>query len=304
MREQLLTNEKDLLPDFFIIGAMKCATTSLHDQLSLHDSFFMTDPKEPNFFSDDDKYGLGMSWYSQLFGGAKAGELKGESSTHYTKLPDYPKTVDRIKSHCPNAKFVYVMRHPIDRLVSHYIHQWTQAVISCDIDQAVEQFPELVNYSCYSKQILPYTNAFGTDAVLPVFMERLNKDPIGQLARIFAFLGVQESPSWHSDLVSNVSSERMRKSELRDRIVDYPAVKKLRRALVPKSARTWVRDLWTMKSRPELEPATYAHLVEVFDEDLAKLGASLGISLSCNNFRDAVLSAPQIQWAGSDAVGV
>ena len=41
-------------PDFIIIGAMKCATSTLHDQLKKHTSFCMTTPKEPNFFSDDD----------------------------------------------------------------------------------------------------------------------------------------------------------------------------------------------------------------------------------------------------------
>ena len=41
-------------PDFIIIGAMKSATSTLHDQLNMHDSIFMTNPKEPNFFSDNE----------------------------------------------------------------------------------------------------------------------------------------------------------------------------------------------------------------------------------------------------------
>ena len=50
------------------------------------------------------------------------------------------------------------MRHPVDRLVSHYIHEWTQGVISCDIDKAINHFPELISYSQYNMQIETYLN--------------------------------------------------------------------------------------------------------------------------------------------------
>ena len=80
------------MPDFLIIGAMKCATTSLHDQLAAQPGLFMSEPKEPFFFSNDEVYARGIDWYAGLFAGAAAGDLCGESSTHYTKLPSYPRT--------------------------------------------------------------------------------------------------------------------------------------------------------------------------------------------------------------------
>ena len=46
-------------PDFIVIGAMKSATTTLHEQLARQPGFFMSRPKEPNFFSDDENYGRG-----------------------------------------------------------------------------------------------------------------------------------------------------------------------------------------------------------------------------------------------------
>ena len=54
-------------PNFIIIGAMKCATTSLHDQLAAQSGIFMSTPKEPNFFSDDDAWRRGLDWYWGLF---------------------------------------------------------------------------------------------------------------------------------------------------------------------------------------------------------------------------------------------
>ena len=53
-------------PDFLIIGAMKCGTTTLQAQLALQEGVFMTTPKEPNFFSDDDVYARGLDWYSRF----------------------------------------------------------------------------------------------------------------------------------------------------------------------------------------------------------------------------------------------
>jgi hypothetical protein len=105
------------LPDFVIIGAMKSATTTLHEQLAAQAGIFMSEPKEPNFFSDEENWAKGMGWYRGLFEGAGDALLTGESSTHYTKLPDYPSALPRIRERLPDAKFIYVMRHPMQRLL-------------------------------------------------------------------------------------------------------------------------------------------------------------------------------------------
>ena len=123
---------------------MKSATSTLHNQLSAQPGIFMSTPKEPNFFSDDDIYSQGLDWYSGLFSDASAEDICGESSTHYTKLPDYPDTIQRLKAAIPQPKLIYVMRHPVDRLISHYMHQWSEGVISCDINQAIDRYPELI----------------------------------------------------------------------------------------------------------------------------------------------------------------
>ena len=81
------------LPDFIVIGAMKSATSTLHEQLAVQPGFFMSAEKEPNFFSNDENYAHGLAWYRSLFDNAASSDLCGESSTHYTKLPTYPNTV-------------------------------------------------------------------------------------------------------------------------------------------------------------------------------------------------------------------
>src|SRR5262249_44424562 len=153
-----------------IIGAMKCATSTLHEQLARQPGVFMSTPKEPNFFSDDSQWVRGIKWYESLFEAAPEGALSGESSTHYTKLPTHSSTVKRMQRHLPyHVRFMYVMRHPMDRLISHYIHEWTQRVIDVSIDRAVDRHPELIAYSQYSTQLQPYFEAFGPARVLPMF---------------------------------------------------------------------------------------------------------------------------------------
>ena len=86
------------LPDYLIIGAMKCGTSTLAVQLGAQPGLFMTTPKEPNFFSDDVIYSRGAAWYQALFDDAKPGDIKGEASTHYTKLPTHPDTLSRLRN--------------------------------------------------------------------------------------------------------------------------------------------------------------------------------------------------------------
>lgn len=283
-------------PDFIIIGAMKSATSSLHDQLEAHKSFFMTTPKEPNFFSDDEVYAQGIEWYQSLFAQASPEQIRGESSTHYTKLPTYPQTLSRLVSLYPKIKCIYVMRHPIDRLVSHYIHEWTQGGLSCDIDTAVSRFPGLVDYGLYAMQLEPYRLAFGTQNILPVFGERFRRHPLQELQRIFAFLGVEESPVYNSEIRSNVSAERLRVCAWRDSLVNNPLLQFLRQTCVPKSARNVVKSFWTMKKRPELAIATRREVEKAFDDDLQMLGSWLGIELNCNEFKEQVLAIDEVRW--------
>ncbi|MEL7034522.1 MAG: sulfotransferase [Cyanobacteria bacterium J06592_8] len=286
-------------PDFIIIGGMKCATSSLHEQLALQPGIFMSEPKEPNFFSNDEEYARGMDWYLSLFEPAPENALCGESSTHYSKLPTYPQTIQRLHQHCPNAKFIYVMRHPINRLVSQYIHEWSMKILSTDINTAVNQYPELIDYSRYTMQLKPYFETFGSDRVLPVFFERMLTKPQAEIERVCEFIGYSGQPRWDFELgAQNVSQERMLKSAWRDLLTETPGLRELRRLLIPKSFRTWVRSLWTMKKKPQLTPENIRYLQGIFDEDLAKLGSWLGIDLTCENFK-AVVKEKEINWVAA-----
>jgi hypothetical protein len=262
----------DALPDFLIVGAMKCGTTTLATQLAHQPGVFMTTPKEPNFFSDDEVWARGAAWYRGLFAAAAPGDLRGEASTHYTKLPTHPETLARMAGLVSAPKIVYMIRNPVERTVSHYIHEWSQGTMSGDPVTVFAHHPELVEYGCYGLQIAPYVDRFGAEAVLLTSLEQLTAAPAAELGRIGAFLG--RRLAWRDDLgAQNVSAERSRRLPLHGLLVDNRVAEALRRTLVPKSVRTAIRQGRRMTDRPEL-PATLREAIEGrFAEDRAVLAA-------------------------------
>jgi hypothetical protein len=284
----------DRQPDFIVIGAMKCATTTLHEQLSRQPGVFMSRPKEPNFFSDDDNYAHGPGWYSELFSNAPPGAHCGESSTHYTKRPTHPETVDRMSRALPKVKLIYVMRHPIDRLLSHYLHERTNGTITEGIHEAIDVVPGLIDYGRYSMQLEPYLEAYGTSAVLPVFFSRLVDRPQDELDRIGRFLGLPARPLWDATLKpQNVGSERLRSSVLREALVRAPVLTTIRRRLIPRHWTEPVKTLWRARGEaPQLSPGLQTRLREAFDPDLERLGNWLGVRLDCGSFREATRAYP------------
>lgn len=277
------------LPDFFVIGAMKCATTTLHEQLARQPGIAMSRPKEPNFFSDDPVYDRGLDWYRALFADAPGGALCGESSTHYTKLPTYPRTVERLARAIPRPRLIYAMRHPIDRLVSHYVHEVTTGRISVGIDEAIRRHPELVDYGRYGMQLRPYVEAFRADAILPVSFARLARRPQDELERICRFLGAPGEPRWDHTLGPlNAGRDRLRPSAVREALVRAPVLTPIRRSILPRSWSESIKGLWRARiDPPRPSPATLRHLRAAFDEDFAALGAWFGFRLDCDGFADA-----------------
>jgi hypothetical protein len=260
------------LPDFLIIGAMKCGTSTLAAQLGAQDGLFMTTPKEPNFFSDDAVHARGLAWYESLFAEAPPDAVKGEASTHYTKLPTHPRTVARMRAVLHAPRLVYMVRDPIDRAVSHYIHGWTEGQMGDDPVAAFEDHPELVDYGLYARQLAPFIDAYGLDAICVTSLERLKVDPQGELARVCGHVAPGLSPVWREDLgAQNVSAERFRKLPLHGLLVTNPVATALRRALVPKALRERVRQARSMRARPVLPDDLRARLSEAFAPDQAEL---------------------------------
>lgn len=260
------------LPNFIIIGAMKCGTSTLQAQLVHQPGVFMSTPKEPNFFSDDAIYANGLAWYEQLFETAASDDWKGEASTHYTKLPTYPETILRMQQVLKSPKFIYLIRNPVARAVSHYVHEWTMGNMSNDIDAEFDKHPELVDYGRYAYQIEPYLKSFGCQAIMLCTLEEMMRTPQEFLNRVGTFLELSGPLIWREEQTKvNVSAERIRRLPFHGLLVDNPFATALRRTLIPKSLRERVRNSRQMIDRPSLSSERRQALEVLFAKDHAEL---------------------------------
>ena len=117
------------LPNFIVIGAAKCGTTSLVHYLAQHPQVFMSAEKEPRFFAPEffTKYISGpirkgtirnemeVKEYEGLFDDVTTEKAIGEASTEYIFFPETPK---RIKKLLPDVKLIAILRNPSDRAFS------------------------------------------------------------------------------------------------------------------------------------------------------------------------------------------
>lgn len=180
-------------PNLFIIGAMKSGTTSLHNYLNTHPGIFMSELKEPGFFVEEIAWHKGFDWYASLFAGASDELYIGESSTDYTKLPFYKGVPEKIQAFNPDSKFVYIVRNPFERLVSHYWHAVRHLATGGekkDLYSACMQNIEFISFSLYADQIKPYIDLFGLGQIFITSFEQLIQNPSQCVNEIFHWLGL------------------------------------------------------------------------------------------------------------------
>lgn len=184
-------------PNLFVIGSMKSGTTSLHEYLDTHPQIAMSQMKEPGYFVEQLNLHQGEDWYLSLFDRDGRYRYVGESSTHYTKLPDYQGVPERIHRFNPDARLIYIMRNPFERVISHYWHAVRGVHHGGELQpllKAVHKKPEYLAYSDYATQLEPYFALFGKDAVLTLTFESMIEDPQHELDRIYHWLDIPPHP--------------------------------------------------------------------------------------------------------------
>jgi hypothetical protein len=178
------------LPTFFVVGAMKAGTTSLAKYLGQHPDVFMCDPKEPRFFMESGTWSNGEAWYRSLFAAGRGHVARGEATTGYSKLPVHRGVPERISTLAPDARIVYLVRAPLHRIRSQYVHNVTHVDLRMPLRQAIDADHTYVEFSRYAYQVKPYISTFGRENVLILANEQLRDDRTNTLDRIFDFLGV------------------------------------------------------------------------------------------------------------------
>lgn len=254
-----------MLPDFLIIGAMKCGTTSLYNYLRAHPEIAMSQHKEPSYFCHS--YDRPLSWYESLFP-KKEDAVLGEASTHYTKYPIHQGVPARIHDVLPSVKLIYLVRDPVERIVSQYVHKRSHDQETRPLSDCLELTKEnpYVAYSCYAEQIKQYTPYFEDANILVVDAHKLKHERQQTLAQIFDFLGVQPL-QLDGERVQEESNKSAGSTERTGIVRTLAQVSWLHRAYasVPERIRDVLKPLYRSPvQKPEIETGKKEALYEYF----------------------------------------
>lgn len=197
-------------PNFFILGAAKSGTTSLHYYLSQHPDIYISNPKEPPFFQSEYEKGLDYYWRT-YFSGWNGEPIIGEAAPRNLYLPY---VAQRIRDSFPGARLIVILRNPVTRIYSAWWMNVSLGLESLTFEQAVresyrriiENYPDQVDYrnnesrvryrwyldmGHYAEQLQRYYKLFPKSQIRVYLFDELISNPSSLLCDIFDFLGAQ-----------------------------------------------------------------------------------------------------------------
>ena len=189
------------LPNLLVIGAAKCGTTSLHHYLGQHPDVAMSEPKELRFFLGDDWRDRVDDYRAHFDPNAT---VRGESTPGYTLYPTNGDVAASVHELLPQAQLVYVVRDPVERLVSHWAQtradsrhaDWDNPVEARSLEDVLGDLeaPENVAVwgSRYATQLERYLRHYDLERILVIDYADLRDRRGETLARVFGFIGVAD----------------------------------------------------------------------------------------------------------------
>jgi hypothetical protein len=213
------------LPNFMCIGAAKSGTTSLYDILRQHSDVFIPSFKEPHFFDMPSVYKHGIKWYEKTyFKNAKTEKCIGDFTPSYLFFSE---AAEKIKNDLgEDIKFIILLRNPVDRAYSHYLHSVRDERESLSFLDAIkmeekrlneyQKKNDLLNYirhsyikqSKYAEMIEAYFDVFSSDNFLILhFEDEFIKNRKHTIEKVLEFLGLENTKELKIDVKSNPASK-------------------------------------------------------------------------------------------------
>jgi len=243
------------LPSFFVVGAQKAGTSSLHDWLVQQPDVCLPTLKETQFFTFEKLYARGIDWYLKQFPKCNVAAVKGEVCPDYMFFPD---AASRIRQHIKSPKFIFVFRHPLKRAYSQYLmsqrngHEtlsFADALLAEEQRLATGTIESLSHFSYmargrYGEQVEHFRQLFPDSEMLFIrFEDLIDGGETGDrtYADICRFIGLESSPQLvDRTSASNVASVP-RFTGLRDFLHKESALKRLLARIIPgRMFKVWV----------------------------------------------------------------
>ena len=287
-------------PGFFIVGAAKCATTSMYRYLRAHPQIFMPDRVEMSYFGSDllvPNRIPGLDAYRAHFVGAGADQVVGEKSVNYLFSE---RAAVELRDFNPAAKAIIMLRNPADMVFSlhkQFLYSANEDIV--DLNQALEaevdrsegrripagaHNPSLLRYravATFTPQVRRYLDEFGPDRVHVVLFDDLIVDPDGVYRCVLEFLSVD--PDHEVDFAVHNPAKRVPNIGVRKLMKTHQGLSRVLHRVLPQSVLDGARDgLAKLQQQPakELDPDTRARLVSEFEPDISSLADLLGRDLS------------------------
>lgn len=295
-----------MLPNFIIFGVARCGSTALHEYIQQHPDVFMSDPKEPHFFSfegerlsftgpgDDlmiNKVAITeFDKYQRLFDGAGNAKAVGEASIEYGY---YPKAVAGIQKYVPDARLVCMIRNPADRAFSAFSFMRSRLFepfdrfedALADEDRRVAAgWHHIWHYrrmSYFYPQLKRYFDAFPHAQIKVYLYENFSREPLAVVRDAFEFLGID--PSFTPSRTPQTVVGGIPKNLLLHRVLmGVWSLKAVLRPLIPEAVR---RPLWRRLHtgnlrRDTMDPRTREQLLSEFRSDIHRTQELIGQDLS------------------------
>jgi len=271
-----IRSPKGHLPDFVVIGALKAGTTSLDFYLHRHPQIRTAPGKEVRFFAEELPWSRGVDWYRSHFRGRA--DIYGEVCATYASYPTYRDVPRRMHSVIPDAKLIYLVRDPIERIVSQYVHRRADRHEERSFETVVREAHEDDDYICrsaYYRQLDRFLQYYRKSDILVVLSEDLLQDRQSTLRKVFRFLGVREdhdSPLYRLRLHKSVRKRRLTPTGVRiSRLAGFRSL-----GALPPGPRWQIQRMlyWPFSRdvrRPELDAELRSRLAGFLREDVEEL---------------------------------
>jgi sulfotransferase family protein len=261
---------------------MKSATSTLYHWLAQQPEVFMASPKETNFFAVDDLWAKGLGWYVEQFRAGEDVPILGEASVMYTSPEHGDAAAERIAVTIPEAKLIYIIREPIERIRSHYRHEVQRHRETRSLsDSVTEPDNPYIGNSLYFRRLAPYAERFPRDQILVLRFEDVVASPHDGWLAALRMLDLPERDA--PGTAHNVTRDKtqwtksmlwLRQRGLFDfrRVAKLPApARKLGKKILTRGGRSFERKL------DESRAPIPSGVLEPVWEDLARLEEWLGL---------------------------
>lgn len=280
-------------PDFFIVGAAKAGTTTLHQRLARHPELAMSRWKEPHHFADFTpdprlqhmirRY-ADASEYLSLF--PDHGRLRGESSPSY--LFDSG-AAQRIRRRLPQARIIVLLRDPVARAHSHYLMDVREGLQAKPFLPALQADYALagkswggrghcyVELGCYASQLQRYFDVFPREQILLLDYAQLQAAPQTLLLQLAGFLQIDPAGFAEPESVEACNAYARPRHALGRLLMSQQGLRRQAQHLLPAGWRRRIRQqLLRSGDKPVLDVAARSWLQAVYEPELQALDALLG----------------------------